>query len=247
MRRASKRPVPRRFIAILADVIGARDLGAPRRRQVQRNLMDVLARLNHQHKAALQAKFKITSGGAFEALLFTGEASASIPDLIWSLETEFEEPALRIGMGLGSVDTDLSEDASTLDGPAFHHARTAVTLAARNKQLGGVFYGFGDPHDAILNGIARLLRYQRSRWSEQQRNVAVHLRTGKLQTETARLLKLTKQAVSAYARAAGWEAYAEGEAAWRAAIRESLREPARGASPSAASWNSSSPATPPPR
>ena len=223
MRRSTKPSSHRQFVAIIADIVGSRELPAARRKIVQRSLLNILTRLNNQYRTALAAKFKMTSGDEFESLLRIEHAGKTIPDIVWTLETRFAEPALRIGIGLGSVDTDLSEDASALDGPAFHHARTAVSQAAANKQLGGVFSGFGDEADPILNGIARLLRYQRSRWSEQQRNVAIQLRQGKLQTAAAAELGLTKQAVSAYARAAGWEAHVEGEAAWQTAIRQAIQ------------------------
>jgi hypothetical protein len=145
--------------------------------------------------------------------------------LIWRLEQSFPAPALRLGIGLGGVDTSIPsppQSAITLDGPAFHRAREAVVQAAKKQQMGGVFLGFGDTHDAILNGLARVLHRQRQRWSEKQREVAMLLHSGMRQMEIARRTDRKRQAVSIDAKAAGWNTYVEGERAWRLAIREAL-------------------------
>jgi hypothetical protein len=182
-----------------------------------------MERLNQTFARNLKAKFTITLGDEFEGLLSVKGAQDAIPDLIWTIEETFEDVDFRIGIGLGAIDTDLPEYASSVDGPAFHKGREAINFAAKKHQMGGVFRGYGDSHDQILNGLARVLHRHRHSWSAQQRRVASLLRTGLNQTDAAFAMGLSKQAISAYAGVADWEAYKEGENAWRKALEEALR------------------------
>jgi hypothetical protein len=210
------------YIAILGDIVGSRKLANAKRRSIQTVFSQLMDRLNASYSTNLKAKFTITLGDEFEGLLSIDGAQTAVPDIIWTVEDTFATVAMRIGIGLGTVDTGIPEYAAGADGPAFHRAREAIELAAKKQRLGGVFRGFGDRRDAILNGLARVLHRQRDGWSKQQRMVARHLRNGSKQTDAASAMGLSKQAVSAYARAAGWEAYSEGEIAWRKAIEEAL-------------------------
>lgn len=215
------------FVAIIGDIVASRRLQPDQRKLVQDVFRELLSSLNGLFARALIADFKLSSGDEFEALIQSSSAAEVIPDLIWHVEEvfsglaqQFPAPrlALRIGIGLGSVATEITRDPNTIDGPAFHYAREAIQLAAKKKRLGGVFRGFGEQQDAILNGIARLLHHHRTRWSPQQHRLAGLLHQNLRKSEAAIQLDLTKQAVSSYARAAGWEAYAEGEMAWRKTI-----------------------------
>jgi transcriptional regulator len=81
-----------------------------------------------------------------------------------------------------------------------------------------VFIGFGDRDELVLNGLARLLHRERRRLSRVQLATLALLREGHSQAEIAKQLRLTRQAVSSRARSAGWEAFAEGERAWRTVL-----------------------------
>jgi predicted transcriptional regulator len=54
----------------------------------------------------------------------------------------------------------------------------------------------------------------------QQRKVIELLRQSLTQAAIANELSITRQAVSLYARAAGWQAYREGEEGWRALLAQ---------------------------
>lgn len=212
-------------IAVIGDMVGSRKLPAEQRRRAQTEFTLLMGRLNEEFAGAVAAEFAITQGDEFEGLLGAGTADEVLPMLIWRIEECFPTPALRLGIGLGGVDTKIPyppQSAIALDGPAFHLAREAVVQAAKEEQMGGVFLGFGETHDAILNGLARVLYRLRQRWSEKQREVAILLHRGMRQAEVARQTERKRQAVSVDVHAAGWNAYVEGERAWRLAIREAL-------------------------
>jgi hypothetical protein len=212
-------------IAVIGDMVGSRTLPTEQRRSTQVAFARLMDDLNEEFSGNFSAKFAITQGDEFEGLLRMETADRVLPNLIWHIEERFPAPALRLGIGLGGIDTSIPfppQSAITLDGPAFHRAREAVVQAAKKQQMGGVFLGFGDIHDAILNGLARVLHRQRQRWSDKQREVAMLLHNGMRQMEVARRTERKRQAVSIDAKAAGWNAYVEGERALHLAIREAL-------------------------
>jgi len=215
------------YIAVIGDIVASRKLTSARRREVQIAFGELINRMNKVFAADLRAKFTIALGDEFEGLLSTREAHQTIPDLIWIIDNAFTGPLMRLGIGLGAIDTEIPEYAASVDGPAFHRGREAIGLAAKKGRMGGVFRGFSDNQDTILNGLARVLHHQRNSWSRQQRKVASLLRTGENQKSAAHAMNLSKQAVSAYTRAAGWDAYQEGEDAFRKAIEEALDKSTR--------------------
>jgi DNA-binding NarL/FixJ family response regulator len=81
-----------------------------------------------------------------------------------------------------------------------------------------VFAGFGEWQDQVLNGLARLLEGQTERLTARQLAVANLLRDGLEQAQIAQELGVTRQAISEHARAIGWEALAQGEAALTLAL-----------------------------
>ena len=204
-------------IALIADMVKSRELSRAERADVQLSFSEFIDELNRRYRHAILARFIVTLGDEFQGLL--SEARV-LPDLLWDLHYKFQMRPLRVGVGFGLVDTPIGRNAINIDGPALHHARNAIDFAKKEKLLGGVFSGFGECYDSAFNGFARLLQHHRSRLKRQQQRVIERLRQSLTQTEIAADLNVSKQAVSLYARAAGWEAYHEGEDGWRALLAE---------------------------
>ncbi|MEP6551868.1 MAG: hypothetical protein ABJB95_11835, partial [Gemmatimonadales bacterium] len=102
--------------------------------------------------------------------------------------------------------------------------------------LGGVFAGFGNDEDVMLNGFARLLHYERSNWSPLQRRVMEELRVVPTVATVAEKLGVSRQDISKKSQRAGGRAYVEAESAWRLALskfdtREKWGESATGLKP----------------
>jgi hypothetical protein len=181
------------------------------RRVLQKQFSGVIASLNRDYRKTIASKFVITLGDEFQGLLIS---ATTVSDLIWRLEQDLPQREFRVGIGLGRLDTPLQNYAINIDGPALHTARAAIEHAKKAKALGGVFRGFGEL-DEILSGVARLLWFQRSRWTQPQRNIANLLRKGMSQTEVADELRITKQVVSRQVLASGSYSYIAGDKAWR--------------------------------
>ena len=134
---------------------------------------------------------------------------------------------LRVGIGFGQLYTPVPKYAINVDGPALHNARAAVEKAKSQTLFGGVFEGFGSL-DVVLNGVARLLWFHRSSLTDQQRTFFNLVLAGSSQVDVAHSLKVSRQQVSKQLASAGWSAYVECEAAWRAIFSTCIEPMIRG-------------------
>ena len=210
-------------IAVIGDVVSSKEVRGDQRRKLQHRITATLDQINRTMEDGLVADFTVTLGDEFECVVKPEMAEKLVPDLIWIIERALSEVGIRFGIGIGTIDTDLSRDPRAMDGSAFHAARDAIRNAAESGRLGGVYRGFGEEFDSILNGLSRLLHHHRAGWSTRQLRVADLLRSGLRATEAAAALKVTKQAISKSAQASGWESYQEGEEGWRKAIHAAVR------------------------
>ena len=205
------RPRPSSSLALFADIRDSRRFEGAARATLQQRFTALVRRLNTRFAQDVLAPFQISRGDELQGLI---QNPGVVPEIIWHLELWFREADLYVGLGFGRIDTPVRGSVLEMDGPALHRARAAIEAAAAEARFGGVFLGFGPLEDDLVNGLARLLRRQREGWSERQRQVVALLREGLTQTAIAAKLALTKQAISAHARAAGWNSYAEGERAF---------------------------------
>jgi len=192
-------------------MVSSRNMARSQRSALQQRFTRLIVSLNRDYRKTIASKFVITLGDEFQGLL---NSALIIPDLLWRLERDLPQRQFRIGVGLGTLDTPLQKYAINIDGPALHSARAAIEHAKKAKALGGIFRGFGELDD-ILTGIGSVLWFQRSRWTESQRNIASLLRKGMSQTEVAGRLGIKRQVVSRQVLASGFYPYIAAESAWR--------------------------------
>lgn len=203
-------------IAWIADIVKSRELQGYDRARLQDQFQHLVTGLNKKYSQHVLAKFVITLGDEFQGLL---QSSISIPDLVWDTEMQFPDRHIRIGIGLGILYTPISKLALNVDGPALHNARAAIIHAKNQSALGGVFNGFGTL-DQVLNGLARMLWFHRTTWTNRQREIASSIRGGLSLSETATRFRISRQAVSKQALSAGWPHYAEGEESLRIILQD---------------------------
>jgi hypothetical protein len=218
MKTKTARIVKRSYVALIGDMVSSRGLTPAKRQIAQKDFAILIKYLNRKYTKNVLAKFVITLGDEFQVIL---SDPTIISDLIWDIQAEFPYP-LRLGFGFGTLITAVPEYAINVDGPALHSARAAMERARKTKILGGVFVGFGEILDEILGGIAHLLEFHRRTRSEQQLKIIGLLRAGASQSEIAKRLKVTPQAISDQARAAGWDAYRDGETAMRLMLKQGI-------------------------
>ena len=211
---------PPRFVAVIGDMVDSRALSPSARNAAQKSFVRLVALLNRRFRQAIASQFVITLGDEFQGLL---RDAAIIPELVWLIEGEYRQRDIRLGIGYGTLFTPLRRIALNIDGPAFHHARAAITVARKRKFLGGVFDGFG-AYDDVLTGYAQVLRYVRGNMTPRQRRVFEILRSGRTRQQAAQTLRISKQAVSRHAIAAGWDSYRLAEIGWARALRLATRD-----------------------
>jgi hypothetical protein len=192
-------------------MLRSREVDPLQRPKVQERFKEFVAFLNKKYYRHILSKFVITLGDEFQGLLSSGRP---IPDLMWDLDERFHDRHLRVGVGFGILHTPLQKEAINVDGPALYFARAAIERAAEKRLLGGVFFGFGEL-DPVMNGIARILRFHRSKLTTQQLKIIELLRHGRSQSEAAEELGITRQAISKQVISSGWWSYAEAESAWQ--------------------------------
>ncbi len=154
-------------------------------------------------RPGLVRPFERTAGDEVQAVVATPDA---VVDLVLLL---VRERTWSVGIGAGGVDEPLPASTRAGSGPAFSHARTAVT-AAKNRLTGLAVTG---PDEAAarraqtaLDLVAALLQRRTERGAE-----AVALtRQGLNQLEVAGRLGVSKQAVSQRLQAADWHLEAPG-------------------------------------
>lgn len=212
-RKTSRAPL----IAVIGDVVESRKLTPKRRQSLQRELAELLKLFNEKYRGAVLSRFLITLGDECQGLLGTPEA---FPELLWMVETTIPDIQMRWGVGLGRLVGPLEPMALGMDGPAFHNAREGIVASRRTRTLGGVFVGFGQPSNTLLNGFARVLYHERSTWSAPQRQVIGHQRLIPSISIIAAALGLSRQDVSKKSLRAGGPAYLEGERAWKVLLAE---------------------------
>lgn len=203
-------------IAWIADIVKSRQLQGRDRARLQDQFQGLVTELNKKYSRHILAEFVITLGDEFQGLLQSG---ISIPDLMWDIEMQFPERQIRIGIGFGILHTPVPKLTLSVDGPALHNARAAVTKAKEELSLGGVFNGFGRL-DPVLNGIARILWFHRSMWTKRQREIFGLIRERRTQSEAAKRLRVSRQAVSKQILSGGLKPYLECEEAWRVMLED---------------------------
>jgi hypothetical protein len=207
---------PIKSIALIGDVVRSRRLPGRLRQKVQLGLEELTAALNQRYRRAIAARFLVTLGDEFQGVLKQADV---IPDLIWEIERSLANGEVRIGIGFGTLNPPFKRVALGMDGSVFHAARRAIELARKRRLQGGLFVGFGETDDLVLNGFARLLHHIRQRLSKAQAHTLTLLRQGRAQAQIAKALRISPQAVSQRAMGAGSEAYLEGERGWVAALK----------------------------
>jgi hypothetical protein len=158
---------PRTYVAVIADVVGSRDLAPARRTRLQAALRAQLAAWNRRPawRAHRAARFAVTAGDEVQGLLTPGAPlwsithvlRAALPDVDWI-----------VAWGRGPIATALAPTAPEIDGPCFHAARAALD-AAKAERLVLAFGGFRDERLPAFAAYYSALYWS---WTRRQRRAA---------------------------------------------------------------------------
>ncbi len=178
------------YLAIIGDIRDSRQ--ASDRVGLQKDLERALDIVNRRLADRLAAGFLMTLGDEFQGLL---SSPPDLMDALVTLEDTLSFTAVRYGAGRGTLSTELKEQAVGMDGPCFHHARSALGRSKERKRSFTV-EGFGDRQDAILNGMLGLIAALRSGWTKKQADIVARVRRAGTQKEVAMALGVSPSVVS---------------------------------------------------
>ncbi len=207
------------FIAIKFDIVHSRKI--KNRSLVQEKLFNAVSTVNSQFADAIRSEFVVTHGDEVQGLLGVFGASKIIY-IIERFIDALRPDEVRFGVGFGALATRLQPYAIGMDGRVWHQAKAAIETAA-TKHAPIQFSGFGKMDDDIINALANMLLFIRSRWTKEQLDVVALLETNKTQVAIAKQLGVSEAAISKRLSAAGWHYYRDGREALGLLLQESIK------------------------
>lgn len=149
-------------VVVIGDLIRSRKIAD--RAEVQRRLRKTLEKINRTYHDSILARLMLTRGDEFEGVLKDAKVCYVVFE---DIERELYPIRMRGGIEIGKIDTEFSEIATEMDGPAFHLAREA--LAGVKGKKSGLLVCSGDQKlDKPLNSILSLFWAVKGGWTERQ-------------------------------------------------------------------------------
>ncbi|HVH11062.1 MAG TPA: SatD family protein [Gemmatimonadales bacterium] len=198
-----------RYIALIADVAGSRQLPPARRATLQRDARDAAKELNRRYARVLAARFAVTLGDELQCLL---PAPAALWEIAHRIRARLPSVDWVIACGAGAISTPLAPTAPEIDGPCFHEARAAQERAKRHR-LVFAFGGFAPGLEPLADYYSALYWS----WTPRQRRAATLLRLGPPATAAA-ALRVDRSAISHLARRLAWPLVAAGDKMFRTLV-----------------------------
>ncbi len=149
-------------VVIIADVRGSKKMAVDERYEGQLFLKSAIIQVNEEFAEVIEAPFMITRGDEFQGVIKDMSSGLKI---MLEYERLLFPLYLRYGLGKGAIQKMGSKISIEMDGPAFHRANDAVTMAKKKKlfiQCKTADAGF----DLLVNNIFLLMYAIKSRWNE---------------------------------------------------------------------------------
>lgn len=185
-------------IVLIGDVVGSKKLNDGERNRLQKNLSDLIQKINAGSKS-IAAPMSITLGDEFQAVY--SDAESILGDL-WTILAGIHPVGVRFSIGIGKIVTPINRERSLgMDGPAFYAARTGIETL---KDTGKIYrIEIADdsgrepakPEWGLLNQTLELLSNEMSRWKKVRFQILERLNRGIPIKDIARELELSEAAV----------------------------------------------------
>lgn len=191
----------RTYAAITADIVGSTEYYKTNGKPLRPRLLEALEKVNDRHRDALAVPFAITLGDEVQGL---ASDPADAPRVVHDLRLQLSPLKCRVGVGIGSVVSELTETTAQMEGLAFSLSREALVAAASLKSGLTVYRADNRQIESVANAVSLLIDVIQSRWTEKQWE-AVRLRTelGDV-SRTAAELGVTSPSVEDRLRSTCW-------------------------------------------
>jgi DNA-binding transcriptional ArsR family regulator len=202
------------FLAFIGDVVGSRKLDD--RGLVQERLSGCLEEVNRRYEERTAAAFLITIGDEFQGLL---TSASGVDEVVAWLRLGVHPVSLRIGLGIGTLETPLRPQAIGMDGPCFHRARAALDRA---KRRGTFIEAVSSRPNAAFEIFSEMYTLTREGWTARQREISDMAVVGYSGRQIAERLSITPSAVSQHLKAAGADRVRAASERWVEEIRNAM-------------------------
>lgn len=193
-------------VVVLGDVIESRDLDG--REAFASRIRGVVDRVNREFADDLAAEVTMLKGiDEFVAVL---DSVAPLYRVVDALQRGIAPVEARVVAVAGEIDVG-GDDATELDGPAFHAADDRLR-ALEGRDLFVDVDGGDDTVDRLVAGQMNALYLLKRDWTDRQRDVVDRYRELGTQTAVADELGVSQQTVSNVLAAANWPRIARLEA-----------------------------------
>ena len=196
------------YFAIIGDVIESRNI--ENRDSVQKQYVEIINKINKEYSEDIASKFQITLGDSFQGLL---KNTTNLFTILQEIEEALSPYKLRFGIGVGSINTSIIiENSSLIDGPAYHNARFAIddvkTINKENTYL--LVHSNNKVLDDLINSSLTLCSYIKSTWTKKQKEVIkLHIKMNKSQVEIANELNIKQPSVNGRLQSSNINLYIE--------------------------------------
>ncbi|AYW50399.1 hypothetical protein C7H83_07980 [Tetragenococcus halophilus] len=189
------------YIAVIGDIKDSRKIKD--RKNSQTHFAKVLERLNQIYQKDLAAKFTISMGDSFQVLL---KNSDYLMDMLFTLELDLMPMEVRIGIGLGDVETEVDpENSLVIDGSCYHRARAMIeSIEKSEKQYAqsksNILLSTGGEipyQEQVINTIFALETALKTGWTQRQKQIVrAYLANGRNQYAAAKALDIGQSSVN---------------------------------------------------
>ena len=206
-------PIDNLYTALTADIIGSRKDTASVGEAGEK-----LNRFNSVFEDLIAVKFTLFRGDEIQGVF---KEAAQLPRLIRQFRCRLRPLGLRIGVGVGRIETGLEREFSwQMDGSAFHRSREALGQIARSRSEATRFAGGAAAQLETINVLYTLVDAIQGRWSEKQWQAVDAYDRNSTFALAAQELGISAQSVNKHCRTAKFKAIAEAERFLDACLKE---------------------------
>ena len=199
------------YFAVIGDIVDSKSIKD--RSGFQKKLAEVLEQINMDFSSTIAANFIITLGDEFQGLLTSPQ---HLLDILSRIKFRLFPVKVRFGIGAGMIETEINREmAIGADGPAYHHARSAINdikTGEKGKMSTSMDTKIGAELDSaildLVNSNLCLCTFIESKWTSKQRIlIEEDMLSDQSQREIASKFNLAQSSVQRRFKNAGYYDY----------------------------------------
>lgn len=190
-----------KFYVLLGDVIQSRKID--NRDDFQKKIEETCKNINTMYAEGIYADFKILKG--IDEIGGVLSSMSNIYKVITRILDDIYPNRIRFALVFDYIDTALeTRNVTKMDGVAFHKASEMIRELKRSKLMFDMSVE-DEMLDMAITGQINLIFLFKKNWSATQYNIVREYEKTKKQSEVAKKLRITQQAVSKNLKRSMWK------------------------------------------